>query len=175
MPEVVDDATPLRPSLTYGAQKLIGEVLVADFSRRGWIDGFSSGLPGIVARPPEPSGLLSAFMSDIFWTLSAGRPFVCPVRLRLAWWNVGSVAAGGMGALRGGLARAGPEVHRRPARRRTSTSSDGGGESRRGRHRQVTSAPAGRSSRPFCVVTRSVRESPADERERDAAPSRRCL
>ena len=68
---------------------------MADFSRRGWIDGFSSRLPGIVARPPEPSGLLSAFMSDIFWTLSAGRPFVCPVRLRLAWWNVGPLLRAG--------------------------------------------------------------------------------
>jgi nucleoside-diphosphate-sugar epimerase len=44
-------------------------------------------LPGIVARPPEPSGLLSAFMSDIFWRLAAGEPFTCPVSPRaVAWW-----------------------------------------------------------------------------------------
>ena len=60
---------------------------MADFSRRGWIDGVALRLPGIVARPPEPSDLLSAFMSDIFWTLSAGRPFVCPVSPQaVAWW-----------------------------------------------------------------------------------------
>lgn len=87
MPAVVDDATPLKPTLSYGAQKLIGEILVADFSRRGWIDGIALRLPGIVARPREPSGLLSAFMSNIFWALQAGEPFTCPVSPEaVAWW-----------------------------------------------------------------------------------------
>lgn len=87
LPERVDDATPLRPGLSYGAHKLIGEILIQDYSRRGWIDGRILRLPGIVARPLEPSGLLSAFMSDIFWKLSAGEPFVCPVsKDAVAWW-----------------------------------------------------------------------------------------
>src|SRR4029077_280398 len=87
LPPVVDDATLPKPTLSYGAHKLIGEVLVADFSRRGWIDGISLRLPGIVARPPQPSGLLSAFMSDIFWKLAAGEPFTCPVSPQaVAWW-----------------------------------------------------------------------------------------
>ena len=84
---MVDDATLPKPTLSYGAHKLIGEILVADFSRRGWIDGIALRLPGIVARPPEPSGLLSAFMSDIFWKLTAGEPFTCPVSPKaVAWW-----------------------------------------------------------------------------------------
>ena len=87
LPALVDDATPLKPTLSYGAQKLIGEILVNDFSRRGWIDGIALRLPGIVARPPTPSGLLSAFMSDIFWALQAGKPFTCPVSPQaVAWW-----------------------------------------------------------------------------------------
>jgi nucleoside-diphosphate-sugar epimerase len=87
MPALVDNATLPRPQLSYGAHKLIGEVLVSDFSRRAWIDGVSLRLPGIVARPPEPSGLLSAFMSDIFWRLAAGEPFICPVSPQaVAWW-----------------------------------------------------------------------------------------
>jgi nucleoside-diphosphate-sugar epimerase len=87
LPAVIDDATPMRPGLSYGAHKLAAEVLIHDYSRRGWIDGRILRLPGIVARPPEPSGLLSAFMSDIFWKLSAGEPFVCPVSSdAVAWW-----------------------------------------------------------------------------------------
>lgn len=87
MPELVDDSSALCPQLSYGAHKLIGEVLIKDYSRRGWLDGRIVRLPGIVARPPQPSGLLSAFMSDVFWKLAAGEPFVCPVSERaVAWW-----------------------------------------------------------------------------------------
>jgi nucleoside-diphosphate-sugar epimerase len=87
LPAVVDDTTPLRPALSYGAHKLVDEILIQDYSRRGWVDGRILRLPGIVARPPEPSGLLSAFMSDIFWKLKAGEPFICPVSSdAVAWW-----------------------------------------------------------------------------------------
>ncbi|WP_455924617.1 NAD-dependent epimerase/dehydratase family protein [Pseudomonas putida] len=85
--QTVDDHTPLRPQLSYATQKLMGELLIDDFSRRGWIEGISLRLPGIVARPPAPSGLLSAFMSQVFWKLKAGEPFVCPVSPGAqAWW-----------------------------------------------------------------------------------------
>jgi D-erythronate 2-dehydrogenase len=87
LPSLVDDNTLPKPTLSYGAQKLIGEILLADFSRHGWIDGIALRLPGIVARPPEPSGLLSAFMSDIFWKFAASEPFTCPVSPQaVAWW-----------------------------------------------------------------------------------------
>lgn len=87
MPSLVTDDTPMRPCLSYAAQKLMGEILIDDYSRRGLIDGVSLRLPGIVARPPQPSGLLSAFMSDVFWKLKAGEPFECPVSPQaVAWW-----------------------------------------------------------------------------------------
>lgn len=87
LPAQVDDSTPPRPHLSYGAHKLAAEVLVQDYSRRGFIDGRILRLPGIVARPPGPNGLLSAFMSDIFWRLKAGEPFACPVSAQaVAWW-----------------------------------------------------------------------------------------
>jgi nucleoside-diphosphate-sugar epimerase len=87
MPDQVDDSTPLAPQLSYGAHKLAGEILIKDYSRRGWIDGRILRLPGIVARPPAPNGLLSAFMSDIFWKLAAGERFTCPVSEKaVAWW-----------------------------------------------------------------------------------------
>lgn len=87
LPERVDDATPLRPHLSYGAHKLASEVLIGDYSRRGYVDGRILRLPGIVARPPATSGFLSAFMSDIFWRLRDGERFVCPVSPQaVAWW-----------------------------------------------------------------------------------------
>lgn len=87
LPDVVDESTPAEPTMSYGAQKLIGEVLVSDYSRRGFIDGVSLRLPGIVARPPQPSGLLSAFLSDSIRTLSAGGRFTFPVEANgTSWW-----------------------------------------------------------------------------------------
>jgi nucleoside-diphosphate-sugar epimerase len=87
LPALIDETTPAIPSLSYGAHKLIGEILVADYSRRGFIDGRSLRLPGIVARPPQASGLLSAFMSDLIRRLSAKEQFICPVSAQgMAWW-----------------------------------------------------------------------------------------
>lgn len=87
LPSLVDENTPAEPTLSYGTQKRIGELLVADYSRRGFIDGCSLRLPGIVARPPQPSGLLSAFLSDSIRTLAAGGTFTFPVSAEGAsWW-----------------------------------------------------------------------------------------
>ncbi len=85
--EQVDEATRENPNLSYGAQKVIGETLLRDFSRRGWIDGLSLRLPAIVSRPRGPSGLLSAYMSDIQHALAAGEHYVCPVSPSArSWW-----------------------------------------------------------------------------------------
>jgi nucleoside-diphosphate-sugar epimerase len=78
LPDVIDEHTIALPTLSYGTQKLIGEYLVADYGRRGLVDGRSVRIPGIVARPPS-KGMLSLFLSDLIRELSAGRPFVCPV------------------------------------------------------------------------------------------------
>jgi nucleoside-diphosphate-sugar epimerase len=87
MPEVLDEDTYPYPSMSYGAQKWMGEILVADYTRRGWIDGRTVRLPGIVARPPAPTGQLSGFISNILRELSAGREFVCPVAASgKSWW-----------------------------------------------------------------------------------------
>ncbi|HTP39927.1 MAG TPA: NAD-dependent epimerase/dehydratase family protein [Steroidobacteraceae bacterium] len=86
LPEVIDELTIPEPSLSYGAQKLIGEILVSDYARKGFISGVSVRIPGIVARPPS-KGMLSIFLSDIIRELSAGRSFVCPVAADgPSWW-----------------------------------------------------------------------------------------
>ena len=82
---VTDDTVP-RPVLTYGAHKLVCEVLVDDFSRRGWIDGRSLRVPGVLARPPARTGQLSAFLSDIIRELAAGRLFACPMSPTATTW-----------------------------------------------------------------------------------------
>jgi D-erythronate 2-dehydrogenase len=87
LPALVDANTPVKPNLSYGTQKLIGELMLEDFSRRGFLDGRAVRLPGIVARPLEPSGLISAFMSDVMRCLSAGEAFTCPVSPEaIMWW-----------------------------------------------------------------------------------------
>ncbi|SEB18830.1 NAD-dependent epimerase/dehydratase family protein [Variovorax sp. YR216] len=87
LPDPVTPATPLRPPMVYGAHKLACEILLTDFTRRGLLDGRSLRLPGIVARPRAPSGLVSAFMSDLMHALAAGEPFTCPVSAdATAWW-----------------------------------------------------------------------------------------
>jgi nucleoside-diphosphate-sugar epimerase len=87
LPQVVDEATPVAPAMTYGAHKLASEILIADASRRGWIAGLSLRLPGVVARPGDGAGLVSAFMSRLLWQLRAGEPVQLPVTADgTAWW-----------------------------------------------------------------------------------------
>jgi nucleoside-diphosphate-sugar epimerase len=86
MPALIDEQTVPEPSLSYGAQKYIGEILIADYGRRGFVDGRAVRIPGIVARPPS-TGMLSIFLSDLIRELAAGRSFRCPVAADApSWW-----------------------------------------------------------------------------------------
>ena len=82
----VDDATPLAPKMIYGGHKAMMETAVAMMSHRGEIDGVTVRLPGILARPKGPSGMKSAFMSDLFHALRSGHAFVCPVSESATIW-----------------------------------------------------------------------------------------
>lgn len=86
LPNPVDDETDPRPVMTYGAQKWIGEILLEDFHRRGWVRGRALRLPGIVARPPQRTGQLSAFLSDLIRELAQGKNFSCPVAANATTW-----------------------------------------------------------------------------------------
>jgi nucleoside-diphosphate-sugar epimerase len=87
-PDPVDDDTPPRPALTYGAHKLMGEIALADLTRRGLIDGVGLRPAGILARPPAPTGQRSAFLSEVFHALKAGRPFAAPVGQGATTWFI---------------------------------------------------------------------------------------
>ena len=87
LPPQVNEATLPAPALSYGAHKLMGEYLVADASRLGWVQGCSLRLPGVVARPGDGAGMMSAFMSQLFWKLGRGEPITVPVSPEgVAWW-----------------------------------------------------------------------------------------
>lgn len=86
LPPQVDDLTPLSPKMIYGGHKAMMEHGVAMMSNRGLIDGVTVRLPGILARPKGPSGMKSAFMSNLFHALKAGEAFTCPVSAEGTIW-----------------------------------------------------------------------------------------
>jgi nucleoside-diphosphate-sugar epimerase len=79
MPAVLDDGTILTPQTSYGAQKAIGELLLNDYSRKGFVDGRALRLPTIVVRPGKPNKAASTFASSIIREPLAGQEAICPV------------------------------------------------------------------------------------------------
>lgn len=86
LPHAIDDHTTPVPTMTYGAHKLICEAALVDATRRGALQGVALRLPGIVARPRQPAGLKSAFLSDLFWAIAAGEPLTVPVNPGATTW-----------------------------------------------------------------------------------------
>ena len=86
LPQRIDDDTPQRPTLSYGAQKRACEILLEDYSRCGFLDGRALRLPGIVVRPRLPNGALSAFNSDLIREPLAGRDYAAPVGPDAVLW-----------------------------------------------------------------------------------------
>jgi nucleoside-diphosphate-sugar epimerase len=79
LPAAVGDETPLAPQTSYGAQKAIGELLVNDYSRKGFVDGRAVRLPTVVVRPGRPNRAASTFASSMIREPLVGREAVCPV------------------------------------------------------------------------------------------------
>lgn len=79
----VDDPVPegaeLNPQTSYGSQKAIGELLLQDMSRKGFIDGVGLRLPTVTIRPGKANAAASSFMSSIFRDTMEGRSANCPV------------------------------------------------------------------------------------------------
>lgn len=96
LPPVVTDATPPTPQGSYGSQKLIGEVLVQDYTRKGFIDGRSVRVPTVVVRPGRPNGAASGFASGIIREPLAGIDVALPVPLATEMWVASPRAVVGM-------------------------------------------------------------------------------
>ncbi|GGL94617.1 D-erythronate dehydrogenase [Nakamurella endophytica] len=75
----VDDDTLPRPQSSYGVQKFIGEQLVADYTRKGFVRGRSVRLMTVVVRPGRPNAAASSFLSGIVREPLAGERATCPV------------------------------------------------------------------------------------------------
>jgi nucleoside-diphosphate-sugar epimerase len=79
MPSAVSDTTKQTPRTTYGMTKVIGELMINDYTRKGFIDGRSARLPTIVIRPGQPNAAASGFASGIFREPLGGEEYVLPV------------------------------------------------------------------------------------------------
>jgi len=86
LPAVVTDATTPTPQGSYGIQKLIGELLVQDYSRKGFIDGRAVRIPTVVVRPGRPNGAASGFASGIVREPLSGLDALLPVSPDTEMW-----------------------------------------------------------------------------------------
>ena len=88
LPEVVTDATTPTPQSSYGIQKLIGELLVSDYSRKGFIDGRTVRLPTVSIRTGKPNAAASSFASGILREPLNGEEAICPVEPDADLWLI---------------------------------------------------------------------------------------
>ncbi|HZZ11630.1 MAG TPA: D-erythronate dehydrogenase [Paraburkholderia sp.] len=86
LPDVVQDDTALNPQSSYGAQKAIAELLLNDYTRRGFVDGRVLRLPTISVRPGKPNAAASSFASGIIREPLNGETAVCPVAGETRLW-----------------------------------------------------------------------------------------
>ena len=79
MPEVVTETTRAMPQTTYGMTKVIGEMMINDYTRKGFIDGRTARLPTVIIRPGKPNAAASSFCSGLFREPLQGQPCALPV------------------------------------------------------------------------------------------------
>jgi D-erythronate 2-dehydrogenase len=92
-PETIPEDFAPAPLTSYGTQKAIGELLLADFSRRGFFDGIGIRLPTICVRPGKPNKAASGFFSSIIREPLKGEPAVLPVTDNVRHWFASPRAA----------------------------------------------------------------------------------
>jgi nucleoside-diphosphate-sugar epimerase len=93
LPAVVPQNQQLTPASSYGTQKVIAELLIADYTRKGFIDGLCLRLPTIVVRPGKPNAAASSFMSSIIREPLSGHTAKLPVPASTAVWLGSPTAA----------------------------------------------------------------------------------
>ncbi|CAB3915664.1 D-erythronate dehydrogenase [Achromobacter animicus] len=93
LPDTVRDDTALNPQSSYGTQKAIAELLLADYTRRGFVDGRVLRLPTISVRPGRPNAAASSFASGIIREPLNGEPAVCPVGADTRLWLLSPLGA----------------------------------------------------------------------------------
>ena len=94
-PEAIGDEFFNTPLMSYGTQKAIGELLLADYSRRGFMDGIGIRLPTICIRPGLPNKAASGFFSSILREPLAGKEAILPVSEDVRHWHASPRSAVG--------------------------------------------------------------------------------
>ena len=92
-PEAIGDEFFNTPLTSYGTQKNICELLISDYSRKGFLDGISLRLPTICVRPGKPNKAASGFFSNIMREPLAGHEAVLPVSEGVMHWHASPRAA----------------------------------------------------------------------------------
>lgn len=86
LPETILDSTAFTPQSTYGTQKAMCELLINDYTRKGFVDGIVTRLPTICIRPGKPNKAASSFVSSIMREPLHGEEAICPVSQDLRLW-----------------------------------------------------------------------------------------
>jgi nucleoside-diphosphate-sugar epimerase len=89
MPRQVDEQSRAQPQTTYGTTKAVVEHLVADYRRKGFVDGRIGRLPTVIVRPDAPAHTASGFASELFREALAGRDYDVPASLDLHLYVIG--------------------------------------------------------------------------------------
>jgi len=105
-PDSIPDDFHLTPLTSYGTQKAMSELLLADYNRRGFLDGVGIRLPTIAVRPGKPNKAASGFFSGIIREPLAGQEAVLPVADSVMHWHASPRAAVGFLIHAAGLTRA---------------------------------------------------------------------
>lgn len=90
LPDTVTDMTRVTPGTTYGMTKAVGELLINDYTRKGFIDGRAARLPTVIIRPGPPNAAASGFVSGVFREPLAGAEFVLPVGMETKMMVLGT-------------------------------------------------------------------------------------
>ncbi|QPB43275.1 D-erythronate dehydrogenase [Rodentibacter haemolyticus] len=86
LPLVIQNDTAVTPQSTYGTQKAMSELLINDYTRKGFVDGMCVRLPTICIRPGKPNKAVSSFVSSIIREPLNGEEAICPVSEDLLLW-----------------------------------------------------------------------------------------
>jgi len=112
LPDEIDDTFFTAPMTSYGTQKAICELLLQDYTRRGFFDGLAIRLPTICIRPGQPNAAASGFFSGILREPLAGKPAILPVPDTVRHWHASPRAAVGF-LVHAATMDTGPIGHRR--------------------------------------------------------------
>jgi D-erythronate 2-dehydrogenase len=112
-PDSIPDDFALTPLTSYGTQKAMVELMLADYSRRGFVDGIGVRLPNVVVRPGNPNKAASGFFSSIIREPLNGEEAVLPVDESVSNWHASPRSAVGFLIHAAGLERAavGPRIN----------------------------------------------------------------